>query len=76
MERHGRESPAGSSWLNRHDEVTWLDRIIVSADPVAADAYATTLFGKKSGDIAYIGAAAAHNLGVADLDRNDVIKLG
>lgn len=57
-------------------DVTWLDRIIVSADPVAADAYATTLFGKKPGDIAYIGAAAAHNLGVADLDRIDVIKLG
>jgi uncharacterized protein (DUF362 family) len=44
-----------------------LDTVIASADMVAADAYATTLFGMKPDDIPYITAGAALGLGNADL---------
>jgi uncharacterized protein (DUF362 family) len=44
-----------------------LDTVIVGVDMVAADAYATTLFGMKPEDIPYITTAAALGLGNADL---------
>jgi uncharacterized protein (DUF362 family) len=44
-----------------------LDTLIAGADMVAADAYATTLFGMKPADIPYITAGAALGLGNADL---------
>ena len=48
-------------------DVKQLDTVIVSPDIVAADSYATTLFGLRPDDIAYISAAAAMGLGRSDL---------
>jgi uncharacterized protein (DUF362 family) len=49
------------------DDVKKLDTIIASADLVAADAYATTLFGRQPSDIPYIQAAFEQGLGQMDL---------
>jgi uncharacterized protein (DUF362 family) len=49
------------------DDVKKLDTIIVSSDIVAADSYATTLFGLQPDDIAYIRAATKMGLGNSDL---------
>ena len=43
------------------------DTVIAGADWVAADAYATRLFGKTSGEVPYIQAAATMELGTTDL---------
>jgi len=51
------------------DDVKQLDTVIASHDPVAADAYATTLFGLTGADIAYIKAAAEMGLGEMDLSH-------
>jgi uncharacterized protein (DUF362 family) len=48
-------------------DVKQLDTVIVSPDIVAADSYATTLFGMRPEDIDYIPAAAAMGLGRSDL---------
>jgi uncharacterized protein (DUF362 family) len=48
-------------------DVKQLDTVIVSPDIVAADSYATTLFGVHLEDVAYIPAAAAMGLGRSDL---------
>ncbi len=48
-------------------DVKKLDTLIVSRDIVAADSYATTLFGLQPGDIDYITAAADMGLGNSDL---------
>ncbi len=44
-----------------------LDTVIASADLVAADAYATTLFGMRPADVPYITYGAKAGLGNADL---------
>jgi len=49
------------------DDVQQMDTIIASADVVAADAYAATLFGKTGADIAYITMANERGLGTMDL---------
>ncbi len=49
------------------DDVKRMDTIIASADVVAADAYATTLFGMKPADIGYIKFGAEMGLGKMDL---------
>lgn len=49
------------------EDVKKLDAIIVSRDIVAADSYATTLFGLQPDDIEYITAAAEMGLGNKDL---------
>jgi uncharacterized protein (DUF362 family) len=59
--RHG---PSGGNL----DDVKKMDTIIVSPDIVAADSYATTLFGLQPGDIEYIKAASRMGLGVSELD--------
>jgi uncharacterized protein (DUF362 family) len=46
------------------------DTIIASTDIVAADAYATTLFGLTPNDVPHIIKAAELGVGVADLDGN------
>ena len=51
------------------DDVKKLDTVIASADIVAADSYATSLFGLRPEDIAYIPAAAAMGLGRSDLEN-------
>ena len=49
------------------DDVRKLDTIIASPDIVAADAYASTLFGMQPSDLAYVNAGAAMGLGRSDL---------
>jgi uncharacterized protein (DUF362 family) len=49
--------------------------LIASTDFVAADSYATMLFGKKGLDIPYIKIAAQMELGQADLNRISVVKV-
>jgi uncharacterized protein (DUF362 family) len=56
----------GPSGGNLND-VKKMDTIIVSPDIVAADSYATTLFGLQPDDIAYIRAASKMGLGNSDL---------
>jgi uncharacterized protein (DUF362 family) len=48
-------------------DVKQMDTIIASRDIVAADAYATTLFGMTGADIGYIKNSAAMGLGTMDL---------
>jgi uncharacterized protein (DUF362 family) len=48
-------------------DVKQLDTVIASRDIVAADAYATTLFGLTGNDIGYITASADMGLGTMDL---------
>jgi uncharacterized protein (DUF362 family) len=56
-------------------DVRQMDTIIASRDIVAADAYATTLFGLTAADIAYIGASAELGLGTLDLASIDVREI-
>jgi uncharacterized protein (DUF362 family) len=56
-------------------EVRHPNQIIAAADPVAADAFATTLFGLKPEDIGYI--MHAHRLGVGEarLNRLNIVRV-
>jgi len=56
-------------------DVKKMDTIIVSKDIVAADAYATTLFGKKPEDIDAIRKAWESGLGEMDLFKMNIVKL-
>jgi uncharacterized protein (DUF362 family) len=49
------------------NDVQKLDTLIVSPDMVAADSYATTLFGKQPQDLPYIVAGTEMGLGRSDL---------
>ena len=55
-------------------DVKKLNKVIASADIVAADAYATTLFGLKPADIAITVAAHARGLGEMNLDKIKVVR--
>ena len=55
-------------------DVRRTNTLIASIDPVAADAYATTLFGLQPGDIDAIEAAHALGLGEMDLNRIQVLN--
>lgn len=55
-------------------DVKVLNQVIASADMVAADAYATTLFGLKPSDIAVTRTAYQRGLGEMNLDRMRIIK--
>ena len=55
-------------------DVRVLNRVIASADMVAADAYATTLFGLAPRDIAITLNAFKRGLGEIDLDKIKVVK--
>lgn len=59
-------------------DVKQMDTVIASRDIVAADAYATTLFGLTGADIGYIKASADMGLGTMDLAGIDIreINLG
>ncbi len=59
-----RNGPQGGSLA----DVKTIDTIIASADPVAADAWATTLFGLEPGDIESTVAAHAMGLGEMNID--------
>ena len=56
-------------------DVKVLNTVIASADIVAADAYATTLFGMKPSDIGVTVAAARRGLGEMDLKKIQVVKV-
>ena len=60
------------------DDVKKLDTIIITPDIVAADAYATTLFGKKPEDLKYISIGAERKIGRMDINnlRITEIKVG
>jgi uncharacterized protein (DUF362 family) len=59
-------------------DVKQLDTVIASRDIVAADSYATTLFGLTAADIGYIQASADLGLGTMDLTSINIqeINLG
>jgi uncharacterized protein (DUF362 family) len=56
-------------------DVMQTDTIIASRDIVAADAYATTLFGLTGADIGYIQASADMGLGTMDLASINIQEL-
>ena len=66
-----RNGPQGGS----PDDVRKMDTLIASTDPVAADAYATTLFGLKPKDIESTRAAYQMGLGEMDLSKLDIVTL-
>ena len=55
-------------------DVKVLDTLIASTDTVAADAYATTLFGMKPADVKSTVAAAKMGLGEMDLSKVKIVK--
>ncbi len=55
-------------------DVKVLDTLIASADPVAADAFATTLFGMKPADLGSTVAGAKLGLGEMDLSKVQIVK--
>ena len=57
-----RNGPQGG----RLKDVKQLDRLLVSSDPVAADAYATTLFNMRPEEID--STRAAHRIGLGEMD--------
>ncbi|KPJ98372.1 MAG: cytoplasmic protein [Desulfobacterales bacterium SG8_35] len=56
------------------DDVKILDTIVASADPVACDAFATTLFNMQPDEIASTVAAYRLGLGEMDLARMQIIQ--
>ena len=65
-----RNGPQGGSLK----DVRILDTVIGSTDPVAADAYATTLFGMKPETLGSTRAAYEMGLGQMHIDQMEVIK--
>jgi len=63
-----RNGPSGGSMR----DVNIKDTIIAAADWVAADAYATRLFGKTPAEVPYIKAAADMHLGSMDLSATKI----
>jgi len=57
------------------EDVQQMDTVIASRDIVAADAYATTLFGLTAADIGYIQASAELGLGTLDLTSINIQEL-
>ncbi|QWV97163.1 DUF362 domain-containing protein [Geomonas nitrogeniifigens] len=56
-------------------DVKVLNQVIASTDIVAADAYATTLFGLKPADIAVTRAAYQRGLGEMNLDKMRIVRV-
>ncbi len=63
-----RNGPQGG----RIQDVKVMDTVIVSSDPVAADAYATTLFDMQPHEIASTVAAYEMGLGEMDIDKMEI----
>jgi len=68
LTRHG---PTGGNL----EDVKLTKTVIASADIVAADAYACTLFGKSADDIGYIRNAAGMGIGTKDLTAIKIEEL-
>lgn len=58
------------------NDVKEMNTVIASADVVAADAYAATLFGLSGTDVAYIKLANERGLGTMDLDAIKIEEIG
>jgi uncharacterized protein (DUF362 family) len=56
----------------KEEYVKQLDKIIVTKDVTAADAYATTLFGMEPDELGVVKEAGRRGFGTADLARMDV----
>ncbi|GFO66623.1 hypothetical protein GMLC_02020 [Geomonas limicola] len=56
------------------EDVKYLHKVIASTDIVAADAYATTLFGHRPDEIAVTVAAHRRGLGEMDLKKIRIVK--
>jgi uncharacterized protein (DUF362 family) len=56
-------------------DVRLLHRVAASADPVAADSYAATLFGLKAADIGYIQYGYDMGFGEIDLSKVNVVRV-
>jgi uncharacterized protein (DUF362 family) len=65
-----RNGPTGGNL----EDVKVLDTLLASTDTVAADAYATTLFGMKPEEISSTVAAAEIGLGVMDLTKIKTVE--
>jgi uncharacterized protein (DUF362 family) len=66
-----RNGPVGGNL----EDVKVLDTLVASADIVACDAYSTTFFDMKPGDVDATKAAADLGLGEMDLNRMKVVKV-
>ncbi len=66
-----RNGPRGG----RLEYVDKRNTVIASADVVAADSYATGLFGKTGTDVSYIHTAASNGIGVMDLSRLNIKEI-
>jgi uncharacterized protein (DUF362 family) len=66
-----RNGPGGGT----PDDLKVLDTLIASADIVATDAYATTLFGMKPEEVRSTVAATKHGLGEIDLSKVDIVEV-
>jgi uncharacterized protein (DUF362 family) len=65
-----RNGPTGG----RLEDVRILNRVAASADPVAIDAYGTTLFGMSPRNLASV--VAAHRMGLGEMDLNRIRIVG
>ncbi|MCL4562766.1 MAG: DUF362 domain-containing protein [Chloroflexi bacterium] len=57
------------------DDVKKLDTVIASRDLIAADAYASTLFGMQPTDLAYVVAGSEMGLGNSDLNSLKIAEV-
>ena len=57
------------------DDVKKLDTIIITPDIVAADAYATTLFGREPDDLRYVSVGAERNIGRMDINNLKITEI-
>jgi len=68
LTRHG---PSGGNL----EDVTRMDKVIVSADPVLADAFACSLVSRDPMTISYIHSAVSMGRGNADITSADVVRI-
>jgi uncharacterized protein (DUF362 family) len=65
-----RNGPTGG----RLEDVKILNRVAASSDPVAIDAYGSTLFGIAPGELSFV--TAAYNMGLGEMDLQKVHMIG
>ncbi|MGD8554910.1 MAG: DUF362 domain-containing protein [Anaerolineales bacterium] len=66
-----RNGPTGGNLA----DVSKIDTVIASADIVAADSYAATLFGRTPSSLSYVTAGVAMGLGRSDLENLDIQEI-
>ena len=67
-----RNGPTGGSL----DDLAETNTMIVSTDPVAADAFGATLLGKTAADLPYLALAAAAGAGTVDYESLHPLRVG